>query len=133
MSGAGWVGIACLAVAPFLAAEYQRRVWLREQAMKAMLERLPQVFVQITADLTKFIEGMERAAATITAASRAMMVPADEFAAELLRVVAALPESVGEMEMVRVRLDECWRCSVTIPKEDPLGLCSTCRVQLRNL
>lgn len=40
---------------------------------------------------------------------------------------------IGDVEIEPVRLDECWRCSVTIPKEDPLGLCDPCRVQLRNL
>lgn len=40
---------------------------------------------------------------------------------------------LGDVEIEPVRLDECWRCSVTIPKEDPLGLCDPCRIQLRDL
>lgn len=116
MSGAGWVGIACLAVAPFILAEYQRRVWVQEERLKQL--------VTLNYLLKPFAEALVTAMKSWT---MSMAEAAEGFA----RLAEAL-RPVGEPEMIPVRLEECWRCLVSIPREDPLGLCQSCQIQLRN-
>lgn len=130
-----WQGaqIVALAVSPFVLADYQRRVWVKAEAARKWSG--VKLWLDTTIDTMKLVEVV-----------RAMSVTAAEAAGAYLRLGQALTEAsssfddlasrptpIGDWEMTPVRLDECWRCSRAVPRDDPLGLCPECRTQLRNL
>jgi hypothetical protein len=92
--------------------------------------------LEITADTSRFEETLRRVQEAIASYG----VTLDEYAAAWARLVSAMPidfspqeTPVGEIEITPILLEECWRCSATIPREDELGLCAECKVGLQDL